>query len=213
MNVVAFLCGLPGVLRGLREADLDPDPVRQFDRWFTLARRARMHQANALSLSTSTADGRPSSRMVLLKGFDARGFVFYTNYESRKGGELAANPRGAMLFFWSELHRQIRIEGTLERVSREESERYFHSRAHASQVGAWASAQSRVLPDREALEKQFRAFDEKYKGRTVALPPTWGGFRLTPERMEFWQGRAHRLHDRLVYVRQGGAWKIERLAP
>lgn len=213
MNTVAFLCGLPGVLGGLSESDMARDPVRQFGRWFAFAKRARMYQANAFSLATAAADGAPSSRMLLLKGFDERGFVFYTNYESRKGGEAAANPRAAMLFFWSELHRQVRIEGTMDRVSPEESDRYFHSRPHASQVGAWASAQSTVLSGREALEKRFSDFDRQYAGRDVPRPSYWGGFRLTPSRVEFWQGRAHRLHDRLVYLPDGAGWKIERLSP
>ncbi len=212
MNGWAFCLGLPGVLRGLSEADLAPDPITQFARWFALAKRARIHQPNALSLATC-AGGRPSSRMVLLKGFDARGFVFYTNYESRKGRELEANPAGAMLFFWSELHRQIRIEGSLSRVAPGESAAYFHSRPRGSQIGAWASRQSEPLAARAGLEQREREFAAQYAGREVPLPPYWGGYRLAPVRFEFWQGRAHRLHDRLVYEREGDGWRIARLSP
>ncbi|HMP76331.1 MAG TPA: pyridoxamine 5'-phosphate oxidase [Kiritimatiellia bacterium] len=212
MNAWAWLCGVPGVLRGFREADAATEPVEQFSRWFALAKQARIYQPNAFSLST-VSGGMPSSRMLLLKGFDARGFVFYTNYHSRKGRELAGNPRGAMLFFWSELHRQVRIEGVLSRVTTEESTAYFHSRPRGSQLGAWASAQSEPLKRREDLIAREADLERQYKGREVPLPPHWGGFRLLPDRYEFWQGRRYRLHDRLVYVRAGNAWRIERLYP
>lgn len=213
MNVIAWCMGLPGVIRGFDERIAAPDPLEQFGRWFAQARRARIYQPNAFSLASATLDGQPSSRMLLLKDFDPRGLVFYTNYESRKGVELTNNPRGAMLFFWSELHRQVRIEGSIARVSQEESERYFHSRPRGSQVGAWASNQSRVLASREDLVARDREFLAKFSGQTVPLPPYWGGFRLAPDRFEFWQGRAHRLHDRLAYARDGERWRIERLAP
>lgn len=212
MNVYAWLWGICGVLRGLREGDVAPDPIEQFQRWFAFAKRARIHQPNAFSLATCD-EGRPASRMLLLKGVDARGFVFFTNYESRKGRELEKNPRAAMLFFWSELHRQVRIEGTLQRVSREESEAYFHTRPRGSQLGAWASMQSRPLDSRETLLRREKEFEAKFAGQVVPLPPYWGGFRLTPERMEFWQGRRYRLHDRLVYTRDGDRWTIQRLYP
>ena len=213
MNLLAGLVGLGCVARGVREADLQADPVEMFRRWFALAKRARLHQPNAFCVSTATLAGAPSSRMVLLKGFDARGFVFYTNYESRKGGEIAANGRAAMLFFWSELHRQVRIEGVLARVSREESEAYFHSRPRGSQLGAWASHQSRPLASREELMRREKDFEKQYAGQVIPLPPYWGGFRLAPETFEFWQCKAYRLHDRFVYTRSGAAWTTQRLSP
>lgn len=213
MNVVAALFGLGCVARGVREADLQPDPVEMFRRWFAFAKKARLHQPNALCIATATPEGAPSSRMVLLKGFDERGFVFYTNYESRKGGELAVNQKAAMLFFWSELHRQVRIEGTITQVTREESERYFHSRPRGSQLGAWASHQSRPLASREELMQREKEFEQKYAGQDVPLPPYWGGFRLVPRTFEFWQGRAYRLHDRFVYTRSAAGWLTQRLSP
>jgi pyridoxamine 5'-phosphate oxidase len=213
MNLVAALFGLGCVVRGVRESDLQADPVEMFRRWFALARRARLHQPNALSVSTATPSGVPSSRMVLLKGFDERGFVFFTNYESRKGGELAANGRAALLFFWSELHRQVRLEGAIARVSREESERYFHSRPRGSQLGAWASHQSRPLASRAELIKREKEFEQKFAGQEVPLPPYWGGYRVIPSRFEFWQGRAYRLHDRFTYERTDDGWTTQRLSP
>ena len=213
MNLMAALVGLGCVARGVRESDLQADPIAMFRAWFTLAKRARMHQPNAFCLSTATPDGAPSSRMVLLKGFDARGFVFYTNYESRKGGELGSNGRAALLFFWSELHRQVRIEGAIAKVSQEESERYFHSRPRGSQLGAWASHQSQPLASREELMQREKDFERQYAGQEVPLPPYWGGFRITPTRFEFWQGRAFRLHDRFIYARSGDGWTTQRLSP
>ncbi len=213
MNLVAGLFGLGCVARGVRESDLLNDPVEMFRRWFALAKKARLHQPNAFSIATATPDGVPSSRMVLLKGFDERGFVFYTNYESRKGGELAANQKAALLFFWSELHRQVRIEGSISKVTHEESERYFHSRPRGSQLGAWASHQSRPLASREELMQREKEFERKYAGQEVPLPPYWGGFRIAPSRFEFWQGRAFRLHDRFTYTRSATGWQTQRLSP
>jgi pyridoxamine 5'-phosphate oxidase len=213
MNLIAALFGLGCVARGVRESDLQADPVEMFRRWFAFAKKARLHQPHAFSIATATPDGAPSSRMVLLKGFDERGFVFYTNYESRKGGELAVNQKAALLFFWSELHRQVRIEGTISKVSREESERYFHSRPRGSQLGAWASHQSRPLASREELMQREKGFEAKYTGQEVPLPPYWGGFRITPTRFEFWQGRTYRLHDRFIYTRAVAGWQTQRLSP
>jgi pyridoxamine 5'-phosphate oxidase len=200
--------------RGLREEDLAPDPFRQFGAWFDAVAQADIREPNAMTLATATPDGRPSARMVLLKGVDPRGFAFFTNYESRKGAELAANPQAALVFFWVQLERQVRVEGRVERVSTEESDEYFASRPEGSQLGAWASQQSAVLPDREPLEARYEELRAQYEGHEVPRPPFWGGFRVVPETVEFWQGRANRLHDRLRYRRQsGGSWVIERLSP
>ena len=167
-----------------------------------------------MTLATATPDGRPSARMVLLKGVDARGFAFFTNYESRKGAELAANPRAALVFFWVQLERQVRVEGRVERLSAEESDAYFASRPEGSQLGAWASQQSAVLPDRGPLEARYEELRAQYEGQEVPRPTFWGGFRVVPETVEFWQGRVNRLHDRLRYRRQDdGSWVIERLSP
>jgi pyridoxamine 5'-phosphate oxidase len=201
-------------LAGLAERDLAPEPIAQFERWFNDALAARVVEPNAMTLATADADGAPAARTVLLKGFDARGFVFYTNYESRKGRELAANPRASLLFAWLPLERQVEIRGRVERVSREETETYFYSRPIDSQLGAWASPQSTVLADRAALERRIEDLMKEYRGRTIPVPPHWGGYRVVPAAVEFWQGRPSRLHDRLRYTRQAdGTWKIERLAP
>ena len=198
----------------LHERDVDPDPIRQFARWFEQARRVTTGEVNAMTLATATPDGIPSARVVLLKDFDERGFVFYSNYESQKGRELAANPRAALVFHWPVLERQVRIAGTVERVTREESRGYFDSRAFASRIGALASRQSEVLPNRQDLEARVRDLTLRYKGSKVPLPPTWGGYRLAPSSLELWQGRPSRLHDRLRYTRAAdGAWTIERLSP
>jgi len=167
-----------------------------------------------MTVATATKDGRPSARTALLKGVDGRGFVFFTNYESRKGRELATNPHATLVFPWLALERQVIVEGTVTKASREESEAYFHSRPHASQLGAWVSQQSSIVANRAVLEDGYKAVERKYAGQTVPIPPHWGGFRLSPERVEFWQGRRSRLHDRLRYVREkDGSWSVERLSP
>ena len=198
---------------GLAEADVDADPVVQFGRWLEQAEQAGLLEPTAMTLATATPDGRPSARMVLLRGFDERGFCFFTNYESRKGLELAANPRAALVFWWGELERQVRIEGTVERTSRAESEAYFHSRPSGSQLSAAASPQSRVIDGRAALERRVAELATGSVDGQVPLPDFWGGYRLAHEVVEFWQGRPNRLHDRLRYRRAGDAWRIERLAP
>jgi pyridoxamine 5'-phosphate oxidase len=200
-------------LAGLSEKDVARDPYRQFEKWFQEAEAAKVHEPNAAVLATAARDGRPSARMVLLKGVDGRGFVFYTNYESRKGRELEANPRAAYLFPWIALERQVIVEGSVARVPREESEAYFHSRPRSSQLAAWASAQSSIIPGRGALEESMKAVERKFSGVEAPLPPNWGGFRIVPDSVEFWQGRRSRLHDRLRYRREGTAWILERLSP
>jgi pyridoxamine 5'-phosphate oxidase len=195
-------------------AGVDPDPIVQFRRWFGDARAAGLAEPEAMTLATTGPDGRPSARMVLLKGFDQRGFVFYTNYTSRKSRELAANPAAALVFWWPPpLQRQVRIEGLVERVSHEESEAYFRTRPFGSQLGAWASNQSEVIPDRDVLEKRLEELSARYADGEVPLPPFWGGFRLAPDVIELWQGRPNRLHDRLRYRRDGDRWTIQRLSP
>jgi pyridoxamine 5'-phosphate oxidase len=202
-----------GVARGLPDAAADEDPLVLFRRWFEAARQAGLLLPEAMCLATATPDGKPSARMMLLKGADQRGFVFFTNYESRKGGELAANARAAVVLHWAVLERQIRIEGTVEPLDGDESFAYFRTRARGSRVGAWASAQSRPLASRAELEAKVREIERRFPGDAVPLPPFWGGYRLIPERIEFWQGRVNRLHDRLVFERRGGAWATTRLYP
>jgi len=197
----------------LAEADVDADPVVQFGRWFEQAEQAGLLEPHAMTLATATPDGRPSARMVLLRGFDERGFCFYTNYESRKAAELGANPRAALVFWWDKLERQVRIEGTVERTSRAESEAYFASRPPGSQLSAAVSPQSRVIGDRAALERRVAELATAVPDGHVPLPDFWGGYRLAHEVVEFWQGRPNRLHDRLRYRRAGDTWRIERLAP
>lgn len=201
--------------RGLDESQVDADPFRQFRDWFDAAVTAEHPEPNAMTVATATPDGAPSARMTLLKGVDERGFIFYTNYESRKGRELAANPRAALIFFWVLLERQVRIEGRVERVAAELSDAYFHSRPIGSQLGSAISPQSQVIASRDVLEQRYADLERMYAGAEIPRPPHWGGFRVIPEVIEFWQGRQSRLHDRLRYTRDAdtGAWRIERLAP
>lgn len=200
-------------LGGLNESEADPDPFQQFALWFGQALAANLKEPNAMALATAAADGRPSVRMVLLKGFDPRGFVFFTNYESAKARELAENPQAALCFFWAELERQIRITGTVSKVSREDSETYFRLRPLGSRLGAWASKQSSVVPDRGYLEDELQRRATEFAGTEVPTPPFWGGYRVAPSAIEFWQGRQDRLHDRLLYTRVNDSWRIERLSP
>jgi len=200
--------------KGLRRSDLNADPIKQFGNWFTTAIEAGIRDVNAMSLATSGSDARPSVRIVLLKSFDQDGFVFFTNYASEKGKQLKANPHAALAFYWIELDRQIRISGKVERTSREESQTYFHSRPVGSQLSAWASRQSDVVDGRRVLDARMAEMTERFGDKQIPLPPHWGGFRLKPDKMEFWQGRPNRLHDRFRYTRQpDGSWQIDRLAP
>ena len=199
---------------GLREDDLRRSPFEQFADWFRVASESDIVEPNAMILATATADGQPSARAVLLKTFSADGFVFFTNYESRKGRELAENPRAALVFLWTALSRQVRITGTVVRLSQEDSAAYFHSRPVGSQIGTWASEQSRVIADRTVLEHRYEDFVRRFDGGEIPLPPFWGGFRVEPDTIEFWQGRPNRLHDRFQYSREAdGSWTIARLAP
>jgi len=198
---------------GLRRADIDPDPIKQFQNWFTAATKAQILDANAMTLATCV-DGKPSARVVLLKDFDERGFVFFTNYASDKGQQLEKNPNAALVFYWMEVERQIRIQGKVAKTSREESEEYFHSRPIGAQLGAWASHQSQVIDARRVLSARLEEMKQRFAEGEIPLPPHWGGFRVNPERIEFWQGRPDRLHDRFRYTRKrDGSWSIDRLAP
>jgi pyridoxamine 5'-phosphate oxidase len=191
-----------------------PNPFRQFEQWFEQALAAQLLEPNAMTLATVSPDGWPNARIVLLKGFDDRGLVFYTNYRSQKGRELAANPQAALVFLWGDLERQVRVRGTVEKATADETDAYYHSRPLGSQLGAWASTQSDVIPSREFLEQRMSELEVEYQGREVPRPDHWGGFRVVPTEFEFWQGRSSRLHDRLRYQRQAnGDWQIDRLAP
>lgn len=200
--------------RALDENDANPDPIQQFTMWFDEALKSQLLDVNAMTLATSSAKGEPSARTVLLKGADEHGFVFYTNYDSAKGRDLAENPRASLLFFWRELERQVRINGSVTKTTQAESDTYFHSRPIESQISAAISNQSRPVADRSELEQRYAAFVAKHKDSLVPLPASWGGYRVRPDAIEFWQGRKSRLHDRLLYTRQAdGTWARSRLAP
>ena len=198
----------------LEEVEASADPIQQFERWWQDVLNAELPEPNGMTLATVGSNGRPSARIVLLKGFDQRGFTFFTNYDSRKGKELAETPHGAIVFWWEPLERQVRIEGTVERLTDAESDAYYHSRPKSSRLGAWASPQSQMIDSRQILEDKQQALEQQYEGiKNVPRPPHWGGFRLVPDRIEFWQGRSSRLHDRLCYVKTDTGWSRMRLAP
>lgn len=197
----------------LDEANVNKDPLLQFEKWFADALHDNQLHPNAFVLSTSTRDGKPSARVVLLKGIDPEGFVFYTNYESRKASEIKENSFAAMTFFWPRLERQIRVEGSVKRVTAAESDEYFNSRPRGSQAGSWVSPQSKVVPGREGLDVSHDLFLKENEGKEITRPPFWGGYRIMPTKIEFWQGRTSRLHDRILYTYENEDWKIERLAP
>lgn len=200
-------------LKQLNETEVDPDPTRQFAEWMAEAIEAKCHEPNATTLATSTFDGKPSARIILLKDFGPDGFTFFGNYESKKGKQILQNPHGALVFFWPELERQIRIEGIIKKTSDEVSNQYFKTRPDKSKIGAWASPQSQVIPNRRYLENLKSDFQEEFSGKTITRPPNWGGYALISNLFEFWQGRPNRLHDRIQYTLQNKEWLIERLAP
>ena len=213
MYWLARVCLARTLLLGLREADLGDDPIRVFGHWYARARRLLIPMTNAMTLATASPEGVPSARMVLLKRFDPAGFVFYTNYGSRKARDLEANPRASLLIYWKGIERQVRIDGTVARTSPDESQAYFASRSRNSRIGAWASRQSEPVANREELEAAFQRAAAAHAHDGIPCPPFWGGYRLTPSRMEFWQGRAARLHDRFLYTRDGETWRRTRLYP
>ena len=200
-------------LKTLLEADVSKDPFEQFSNWWNEAVESQIEEVNAMTLATCNLQGMPSARIVLLKGFSPEGFTFFTNYQSHKGKELLENPNAALVFFWKELERQIRIEGTVEKVSEEISEEYFMTRPKASQIGAWSSPQSHVIESRKIIEENVEKFAVQFEKEPMTKPPSWGGYIVKPERVEFWQGRRSRLHDRILYSNKNGVWTIERLAP
>ena len=202
-----------GVVQGLPEATADRDPIELFGEWFEQAKESGILLPESASLATATRDGAPSSRMVLLKSFSADGFVFFTNYGSRKAREMDENPRAALLLHWVVLQRQVRVEGSVGRIGAEASEEYFRSRARGSQIGAWASRQSEELEDRSGLESQAQEIERRFQGQDVPFPTFWGGYRIVPERIEFWQGRLNRLHDRLLFSKAEKGWAARRLNP
>lgn len=197
----------------LAEADVEANPILQFKKWFTEAIDSQLYEPNVMTLATADKSGKPSARIVLLKGFDEQGFVFFTNYESQKGKELSENPRASLVFFWPELERQVRIDGNVTLVSAKVSEEYFHSRPKGSQIGAVASPQSKPIEDRKILEERVSTLLEEFTDKEVPRPVHWGGYIVSPESVEFWQGRPSRLHDRISYTRNGDSWMINRLAP
>jgi pyridoxamine 5'-phosphate oxidase len=201
-------------LRSLSEHDVDVDPFKQFARWWNEALESTVDEVNAMTLATASADGMPNGRIVLLKGYDDRGFTFFTNYDSVKGEELLENPRACLVFFWKELERQVRISGLVMQVTAAESDDYFNSRPEGSRIGAWSSPQSHVIEGREWLEENEKKMREQFGDGVISRPPHWGGYRVKPIRIEFWQGRSNRMHDRLQYtLKERGGWAIERLAP
>ena len=200
-------------LNGLDQTDVSPDPIVQFQQWFAAALAAGVHEPNAMHLATINPEGRPEGRIVLVKGVDAAGFSFYTNYNSQKGTSLGANPMASLTFFWPELERQVRIEGWVEKVSETESDTYFNSRPRGSQLGAWVSQQSQVIAGRDVLTSQQEELENRFNGQPIPRPPHWGGFRVIPDKIEFWQGRPSRLHDRIRYRLEAGTWLIERVSP
>lgn len=197
----------------LNEADVAADPFEQFGRWWNDAMAAEVEEVNAMTLATASKDGIPSARIVLLKGYDEQGFVFFTNYESTKGKELMANPNAALVFFWRELERQVRIEGRVEKVSSEESDEYFHSRPEGSRIGAWSSPQSAIITNRTIIETNVTQYSKRFEGHEIPRPEHWGGYRVIPNKFEFWQGRSSRLHDRFQYTKDQEQWLRNRLAP
>jgi pyridoxamine 5'-phosphate oxidase len=199
-------------LNGLHESELDANPLNQFKIWFDEVVQSELSEPNAMLLST-VSNGRPSGRIVLLKGVEEEGFTFFTNYASKKGEEIETNPQVALTFFWKELERQVRIEGRIEKTSEKESDDYFAIRPRGSQIGAWVSHQSEVVENREFLEEKLKTYEQEFEGVSVPRPPYWGGYRIIPDYMEFWQGRPSRLHDRLAYVLKDGIWVVERLSP
>ncbi|WP_299414701.1 pyridoxamine 5'-phosphate oxidase [Acaryochloris sp. IP29b_bin.148] len=200
-------------LQALLETAVEADPIQQFQYWFSQALQAELPEPNAMTLATVNTEGQPSARMVLLKGVDPEGFVFYTNYRSRKGQELTHRPWAALVFWWAELERQVRIEGAVAQVSAQETESYFESRPRGSQLGAWVSEQSQVIGDRTVLEERLQDLEQQYQNQPIPRPLHWGGYRLRPDLIEFWQGRPNRLHDRLCYQREGEQWCMVRLSP
>jgi pyridoxamine 5'-phosphate oxidase len=200
--------------QSLLEADVEPNPIDQFRKWWSEAVNSQIDEVNAMTVATASSDGMPAARILLLKGFDQNGFVFFTNYKSYKGMHLEENPKACLVFFWKELERQVRITGLVKKISEKESDDYFYSRPKGSQIGAWASPQSQVVENRDWLDKRFLQLTEEYKTKELKRPPHWGGYVVTPVIVEFWQGRPSRLHDRIQYtLEEGGNWKIERLSP